>query len=111
MTRLQFYTALLSLAAGAVQADPAGGIAGGGYYGHPMMWDEGFGFFGVGMMVIFWGIVIFLVVLAVRWLSERGAGQDVGPAKPSALDILKERLARGEIDPEEYRARRKALEE
>ena len=108
MTRLSVYTALLAMAAGAALAEPSGGYAG-GYYGHPMMWDEGFGFFGVGMMVIFWGIIIFLVVLALRWLSERGTGQKNGTS--SALDILKERLAKGEIDPEEYQARRKALEE
>ncbi len=30
--------------------------------------------------------------------------------RPDALDILRERLARGEIDAEEYEARRKALD-
>lgn len=106
MTRLPVYTTLLStLAAGAAWADAPGGY--GGYYGHPMMWGEGYGFFGVGMMVIFWGVLIVLAVLAVRWLIERGPGQ----SRSNALDILKERLAKGEIDPEEYQARRKALEE
>lgn len=77
----------------------------GGYYGHPMMWD-GFGFMGVGFMVIFWGVLIALGVVAVRWLLERSPSA----RKPDALDILKERLARGEIDPAEYEARRKVLE-
>ncbi|KFE36535.1 SHOCT domain-containing protein [Thioclava atlantica] len=109
MTRLPFYTTLLStLSAGTAWADAPSGGYGGGYYGHPMMWGEGYGFFGVGMMMIFWGVLIVLAVLAVRWLMEQRGGAQ---GKTDALDILKERLAKGEIDPEEYQARRKALEE
>ena len=75
------------------------------YYGH--MWGSGYGILGAGMMIVFWGAIIFLVVVAVRWLSD---GNSSKSSKSSALDILKERLARGEIDPEEYEARRKALD-
>jgi len=93
------------LITGMAFADPPEGY-GGGYYGHPMMWGDGHGFFGAGVMLVFWVIVILLVVLAVRWLMDHGGLQKKTPA----LDILKERLARGEIDPEEYEARRKVLE-
>lgn len=86
-------------------ADGPGSI-GGGYYGGPMMGGYGFGFMGVGVMVLFWGLLIGLGYLALRWLIERGATT----RRPDALDILKERLARGEIDPAEYEARRKVLE-
>ncbi|OOY05404.1 hypothetical protein B6V73_19105 [Thioclava sp. JM3] len=107
MTKLSVYTTLLStLAANAALAD-APGTYGDGYYGHPMMWGDGYGFFGIGMMVIFWGVLIVLAILAVRWLMERGPSR----SQSTALDVLKERLAKGEIDPEEYQARRKALEE
>jgi len=104
---MKFLTVLPAplLTAGMAFADPPDGY-GGGYYGHPMMWGDGYGFFGVGMMLIFWGVIIFLAVLAVRWFMDHGVAQKKTPA----LDILKERLARGEIDPEEYEARRKALE-
>ncbi|WP_102225420.1 SHOCT domain-containing protein [Acidimangrovimonas sediminis] len=106
MTRIAVYIALATaLATGAARADAPGGY-GPGYYGHPMMWGDGVGFFGIGMMVIFWGLIIGLVILAVRWMMERNGA----PRGPAALDILKERLAKGEIDPEEYEARRKALE-
>ena len=74
-------------------------------YGH-MMWGGGFGLLGGLMMLVFWGAIIAAVVLGVRWLMER----DQKSRRPDALDILKERLARGEIDPEEYEARRKVLE-
>jgi len=77
-----------------------------GGYGDHMMGGWGFGIFGGLMMLVFWGLIIALIVLAVRWFSDqRGGGKS-----SDALDILKDRLARGEIDPEEYEMRRKALE-
>jgi putative membrane protein len=83
-------------------ADPQGGWNDG--YGHMM--GGGFGAVGALMMLVFWGAIIAAAVVAVRWLMER----DGKVRQPDALDILKERLARGEIDPEEYQARRKALD-
>ncbi|MGR3755756.1 MAG: SHOCT domain-containing protein [Tranquillimonas sp.] len=81
-----------------------------GYYNH--MWSGdygmGYGFFGMGMMVIFWVLIIALAVMAARWI---GQDRSFGARDSSALDTLKQRLARGEIDPEEYAARRKALED
>lgn len=80
----------------------------GAYYDH-MMGDYGVGygpgFFGVGMMILFWAIIIGAAVLIVRWLMDKDRTRG-----SSALDILKERLARGEVDPAEYEARKKALE-
>jgi putative membrane protein len=73
---------------------------------HPMwgMW----GFWGVGMMLLmflFWGAVIVGIVVAVRWLLQQSRG-----ARPdTALDILRERYARGEIDREEFLARKRDL--
>ena len=95
------------LRTGMARAD-APGDSGYGYFGHPMMSDGGygFGFMGVGMMVAFWGILIVLGYFALRWLIDRGQQAN----RPDALDILKERLARGEIDPGEYEARRKVLQ-
>lgn len=76
-----------------------------GGHGH-MMWGGGSGLFGALMMLVFWSAIIVGVVLGVRWLMER----DRRSRRPDALEILRERLARGEIDPEEYEARRKVLE-
>ena len=59
------------------------------------------------MMLLFWVAVAAIVVLAVRWLNDR---TDKTGSGTRAFDILKERLARGEIDPKEYAERRKALE-
>lgn len=79
------------------------------YYGYGHMWGNGYGagFVGFGMMFLFWGAIIVLAVLAARWLMQR---DDRGTGKSSALDTLKDRLARGEIDIEDYEARRKALD-
>ena len=49
-----------------------------------------------------------LIVLAVHWLRDSRPGG----ARPSdALDILRERLAKGEIDEDEFRRRKATLEE
>lgn len=97
---------ILVTATGAAWADTLGP---GGYYGH-MMGGYGFGdgpgfFFGDGMMILFWAIIIGIAVLVARWLMERDRKRGT-----NALDILNEWLARGEIDPAEYEVRRKALE-
>ena len=77
------------------------------YYGH--MWGDGYGWsmMGGGAMFVFWILVIVVIVLAVRWAMDRDSISNNGN---NALDILKERLARGEIEPAEYEERRKVLE-
>ena len=72
------------------------------------MWgDGGYMGFGGGFMLLFW---VFLILL-VAWLVKAampGSGTAQGREK-SALDILKERYARGEIDREEFERMRKDL--
>ncbi|WP_417809725.1 SHOCT domain-containing protein [Thioclava sp.] len=76
------------------------------YDGFGHMWGGGNWMFGGLMMVVFWGLIIGLIVLVVRGFS----GRSDGAAGQSALDILKERYARGEIDEEEYERRKAKLE-
>ena len=75
-------------------------------------WDWGWGhmLFGSLMMILFWGGIILVIVLAVRWLGGRSS-QDAAPAAPrrSAFDILDERFAGGEIDQEEFEERKRLL--
>jgi len=78
------------------------------------MWHSGWGWggmiFGGGLlMVAFWAVVIVLIVLLVRWLGGSAATHHPDQARPTALDILRERYARGEIDKEEYEERRRTL--
>ncbi|MBI4234349.1 MAG: SHOCT domain-containing protein [Chloroflexi bacterium] len=63
-------------------------------------WNWGWGLFGLLWMLVFWGGIIFVVVWAVRRLTEHPA--DRGAARPSPLDIARERYARGEITREQF---------
>jgi putative membrane protein len=76
-------------------------------YGH-MMWGGGFGIFGGLMMIVFWGIIIALIVIAVKWLTDNQRSSN--PGKRDAMEILRERFASGEIDEDEFDRRRKVLE-
>ena len=89
----------------------AQGNVGREFYGHH---DWGFGamLFGGLMMVAFWGGIIVLIVFVVRGLGGGGPGRDdraIG--RQSALDILQERYARGEIDHDEFERRKQLLAE
>ncbi|HSE05669.1 MAG TPA: SHOCT domain-containing protein [Methylomirabilota bacterium] len=74
---------------------------------HPMwgMW----GVWGVGMMfmmLVFWALVIVGIMLAIRWLVSQSRE---GGARDPALDTLRQRYARGEIDREEFETRKRDL--
>src|SRR2546429_9736324 len=73
---------------------------------HPMMfmWGAG-GLVMMLMMLVFWGLLIAGLVLGLRWLVGQGrsAGHD------QALEILRQRYARGEIDKQELETRKRDL--
>ncbi len=75
-----------------------------------MMWGWGNGMGWGGwlamslMMVVFWGLIIALVVWAVRQFRP------TPEHRSSALSVLEERFARGEIDREEFDQRRAVLQ-
>ena len=76
-----------------------------------MMWD-GFGYgmgWGVGiLMFLFWALVIGLIIWLVVSISRHNGGVMQNRSN-SALEILKERYARGEINREEFEEKKKAL--
>ena len=78
--------------------------------GPGMMGWGNMGWFGPIFMIIFWVLLIVLIVLLIRWLLSSGHGdnQDRGRGE-SALEILKKRYARGEIDKEEFEAKKRDL--
>lgn len=70
------------------------------------------GMWGIGMMLImlvFWGLVIAGTVLGIRWLVTQGAGRGGAVHHDRALEILKVRYARGEIDRQEFDAKTRDL--
>jgi len=72
-------------------------------YGGMMGGYGGFGTLGIGFG-LFWQIVWLVIIVAVVYALVTQLGKrDTSPQKSgNALEILKERLARGEIDYEEY---------
>jgi putative membrane protein len=61
------------------------------------------------MMVVFWGGLIALAVALLRRPHQAAGGTSDSSTRPSAQEILAERLARGEIEADEYRSRLDAL--
>ena len=82
-----------------------------------MWWNNGMDWGGMGgggwvvmtvLMLAFWALVVGGLVVLFR--NRRPAGSDSRPTPgPSAENVLDERFARGEIDEQEYHARRAVL--
>ena len=73
---------------------------------HPMWWM--WGAWGIGMMLfmlVFWGLVITGIVLGIRWLTSQGRAS----RSDSALEILRQRYARGEISKDEFEEKKRDL--
>ncbi len=85
---------------------------GGQGYGMMGPWMMG-GFGTMFLMPVLWiaiiGLIVWAVVVAVRRSGGTESGGSTGRTEDSALEILKQRYARGEIDKEEYEARKKDL--
>ena len=78
------------------------------------MWDHmyeygggGWMWFGGISMLLFWILVILVIIAIARWLF--GGGGAPGGERDPALDVLRERYARGEIDHEEFEAKKREL--
>ena len=78
-----------------------------------MMWGyNGYGLWGGGMgigMLLFWGLIIAAIVVLVRGFGARSGGSEPRLREKTALDILRERYARGEIDKTEFEQKRSDL--
>ncbi len=73
-------------------------------WGMHYMWGP----WGIGMMLmmlVFFGLVIVGLVFGIRWLITQGKE----PQSDSALDILRQRYARGEINKEEFETKKQEL--
>ncbi|WP_426416515.1 SHOCT domain-containing protein [Aestuariirhabdus sp. LZHN29] len=76
-------------------------------YGPHMGWGSGV-FFGPLMTLVFIAVVVIVVMSLVRWLSGDKSKRPSATSQ-DAMDILKERFAKGEIDREEFEERRRVL--
>ena len=79
-----------------------------GYGWGPCPGMMGWGWVGPIMMGIIWVGAVVVIILLIRWLLTSGVG-GAHKGEGSALDILKKRYARGEIDKEEFEGKKKDL--
>jgi putative membrane protein len=107
VSRIRSALILAALGLASFQAQAQGYTERPGYWHYD--WGWGHMLFGSLMMILFWGGVTLLVVLAARWIGSGSTSQSALLASRSALDVLKERFARGEIDQAEFEQRKKLL--
>jgi putative membrane protein len=76
-----------------------------------MNWGYGSWFMGI-INIIFWIAVIIGIIYLIKFISS-SSKQNIQETKrqDNALDILKERYAKGEINREEFEEKKKVLKE
>jgi putative membrane protein len=68
------------------------------------------GGFGFLFVIVFWVLIVVLIILLIRRLISSSPTRPASPQpEDSALEILKKRYARGEINKEEFEAKKKDL--
>jgi putative membrane protein len=73
-----------------------------------MGWGNGWGILGMTHMVLWWVLLVLGIVVLVKWLFGRGSEPTVSLHR-RALEVLAERYARGEINKDEFDAKRRDL--
>lgn len=82
--------------------------------GTTAMWNYGM-HNGSWAIMFFWAFVLLLIIILAVWLviyfmRKNPSAEGGSRSSSNAVDLLKERYARGEISTEEYRERLRELE-
>ena len=69
----------------------------------------GWGWFMPILVILFWGLLIWLLVLLIGRVGQPDRPEPGAREHNSALELLKQRYARGEISKEEYEEKKRDL--
>ncbi len=77
----------------------------------PYGWSMGWGHlvFGHVMMLLYWGALVVLILFVVRAVQGSWPAPIASSSDDKAVEILRQRFARGEIDKDEFEARKRSL--
>lgn len=82
-----------------------------GYMGPGMMgWGYGMGWGWSIIMIAFWIAVIAGIIFLIRWIVVSTDKGKVAGGEDSALEILRKRYARGEINKQEFEEKKRDIE-
>ncbi len=83
---------------------------GGGSWSHNWAGEAGHMAFGSLGMILFWGGLILLIVLAVRWFGGTSSDAEASEARGTAFETLEKRFARGEMEREDFEEHKRLLQ-
>ena len=78
------------------------------YYNYYMF---GYGWLDFLFMLLFWIAIVWLIVWIIKRLTKESEKSDGNKGKENALEILRKRYAKGEINRKEYSRMKKELED
>jgi len=91
-----------------------GGMTGNGHFLPWLTGSWGMGWFGLVFTLLFWILVILGIIALVRWIVQAASGKDrldaINGESSRAMEILKERYAKGEISRDEFESMKKDLQ-
>lgn len=90
-----------------------GGMTGNGHFLPWLTGSWGMGWFGLIVTLLFWILVILGIIALVRWFvraaGEKNKLDTINGESSRAMEILKERYAKGEISRDEFESMKKDL--